>query len=211
MFNTTEKTYREKVRAVVQLIFHLDLVDFEDRFINWPHLVPSCSLDGNLCLMTGTHCFINEHRPFDSDYGSFKMKHSALAYEIGMALGCSKIVWWNGGVAAGANPDLELARAMFVDGLKPGEQAAADKGYQDGNTHFYTPHRQAITADQRQFNWNHKKMMARHEMINKRVKQFEVLNQWRHLNDDKHKICFGAVVNLTQLELEENPLPPLGF
>ena len=55
------------------------------------------------------------------------MNHAALRYEVGMALGCSKIVWWNGGVPAGANPDLVLARSAFINVLVDGEKAAADK------------------------------------------------------------------------------------
>jgi hypothetical protein len=39
----------------------------------------------------------------------------------------------------------------------------------------------------------------------------QVLNNWRHRDDAKHKLCFGAIINITLLDLEENPLPPLGF
>ena len=76
----------------------------------------------------------------------------------------------------------------------------ADKGYRDGSIHFYTPYRDGMTAEQREFNYKHKKMMARHEMVNKRMKQFENLNQWRHRNDEKHKLCFGAIINIPQLD-----------
>jgi hypothetical protein len=204
LFKTSAKTYRDNVWMLVRKIFALELVNFNDRFINWPHLVPSCSLDG-------THCHINEHHPFNRKYFSHKMNHGALTYEIGLALGCSKIVWWNGGNAAGENPDLVLARSSFVYGLQAGEKAAADKGYNDGFEYFYTPYLNPFSEEHRIFNWRHKKMMARHEMVNKRMKEFKVLRSWRHFDDAKHRLCFGAIINIIQLQLDESPLPPLGF
>jgi hypothetical protein len=51
VFSTSEKTFRECVRTMLEKIFNLDLINFDDRFINWPHLVPSCSLDGNYSLI----------------------------------------------------------------------------------------------------------------------------------------------------------------
>lgn len=44
--------------------------------------------------------------------------------------------------------------------------------------------------------------MSRHETLNKRVKQFQVMQQrFRHFLD-KHPTAFHAVINLTQLMIE---------
>jgi hypothetical protein len=132
------KTFRECVKVVVALIIQLDLIDFSDRYLNWNYAIPCCSIDG-------TDCFIQEHYPFQRAYCSHKLNHSSLRYEIALALGCSRIVWVNGGVPAGANPDIVLTRSAFVHNLLPGEKAAADKGYQDNNTFLLT----LLNADQR--------------------------------------------------------------
>ena len=201
-FNISEKTYREKVFAVVESVYALNLIHWNDRYVNWSYMVPCCSIDG-------TDCFINEHHPFDRSYGSHKLKHAALRYEIALALGCSKILWWNGGVPAGANPDIVLARSGFINILQGGEKALADKGYSDGQRHFHTPIPNAITPAAKLFNKQHKQIMARHENVNKRIKQFDILRSWRHKEDAKHKICFGAIVNITQICLDFEPLPDL--
>jgi hypothetical protein len=201
-FDSTEKSFRAAVKIGVRSIYNLELIFFDDYKRQWNLDSPCVSLDG-------TDCWIDEHRPFDSDYGSHKFKHAGLRYEIGLALGCSRIIWWNGGVPCGANPDLQLARSSFVHELGANQRAAADKGYQDGNVHFMTPVNNPITEQMKNFNKKHKVMMARHEMVNKRMKQFDILRRWHHRDDEFHKICFGAIINITQLALEDEPLPRL--
>lgn len=44
--------------------------------------------------------------------------------------------------------------------------------------------------------------MARHETINKRVKQFNILSVPFRNNLRKHPLVFSAIVNLTQISLE---------
>jgi hypothetical protein len=72
-----------------------------------------------------------------------------------------------------------------------------------------TPIANAVTEGARLFNRQHKAAMARHENVNKRIKQFNVLRSWRHKDDEKHKLCFGAILNLTQISLHFQPLPEL--
>ena len=85
----------------------------------------------------------------------------------------------------------------------------ADKGYRDGDSTFRTPIANATTEGARLFNRQHKAAMARHENVNKRIKQFNVLRSWRHKDDEKHKLCFGAILNITQISLHFQPLPEL--
>lgn len=48
----------------------------------------------------------------------------------------------------------------------------------------------------------HKRVMSRHETVNKRIKQFKIIKySFRH-NVEKHPMVFYAVVNLVQLMIE---------
>ena len=80
----------------------------------------------------------------------------------------------------------------------------ADAGYR-GDSHFKCPFPRPLTDKARKFNSQHKDFMSRHETINKRIKQFQCMRDWRH-GDSEHKRCFAAVINITQLCIEEQPL-----
>jgi hypothetical protein len=151
---------------------------------------------------------INEPRPLDRAFFSHKFKHAGLRYEIGLSFS-GKIIWVNGGVPCGSTPDLTLARTAFTGMLGPGEKAMADKGYRDGHgddSKFVTPIENPYDAELRAFNRSHKRYMARHETVNKRVKQFFVLrHQYRH-DLLRHRDCFNAVINVTCICLEKEPL-----
>lgn len=93
---------------------------------------------------------------------------------------------------------MKLAKESFVDFLEPNERSMTDEGYKDAK-YFSLP------SDVN--NKRHKFIMSRHETINKRIKQFNVLSQTFRLNLSLHKICFHAVVNLTRLVIKyEEPL-----
>lgn len=141
---------------------------------------------------------INEPHPISPKWYSHKFKGSGLRYEIGLCIKTGEIVWKNGGYPCGDWPDINIAKHLFVHFLEPGEKALADKGYRD-NSYFILP-----TPNN---NKKHKVIMSRHETINKRLKQFNILTQ--KFRNDKllHKKCFNAILNLTQLIIKnEEPL-----
>ena len=113
------------------------------------------------------------------------------------------IIFW-GGVPCGKNPDLKIARDEFIGILENGERCFADKGDQD-QKNFKTLFVRPITEFAKTFNQQHKKEMACHEHIKKRIKQFKILQSFRHQADFKHNIVFGAIIQLTQLTLEDEP------
>jgi hypothetical protein len=157
----------------------------------------------------GIDCRIDEHRPLEKGYYSHKFRHSGLRYEIGMALGCSRIVWINGGVSCGANSDLVLARSAFIENLSSGEMACA--GYKDGSTYFVTPFPKNTTdMEERRFNRVHSLIMSRHENVNSRIRSFSAVTQQsrhcRHHGDDSHLMLFGAVCRIVQLLMEKEPV-----
>ena len=119
------------------------------------------------------------------------MRASGVRYEIGLGIKSGEIVWVYGGLPCGEYSDLKLAREQFIPALEDGEKAVADKTYRD--VHFINP------LDDPNSRALQKVIMARHETVNKRLKQFRVLqNCFRH-ELDKHQMCFYAVSNLTQL------------
>jgi hypothetical protein len=75
-----------------------------------------------------------------------------------------------------------------------GERALADKGYADPN-YFIFPQFNVPNA-------RHKLIMARHETVNRRLKQFGVLGQVFRHKLQLHPRCFKAVINLTELMIE---------
>ena len=93
--------------------------------------------------------------------------------------------------------DLALARDEFVHRLRidQGERALADAGYRDDD-YFIYPGCAAIP------NVQQKEIMARHETVNRRLKQFGVLGKRFRHQVRLHPICFHAVLNLTAIMID---------
>ena len=144
--------------------------------------------------LDGTDFRIMEPSDFDPKWWSHKFNGPALRYEIGICIRTGDIVWAHGGVPCGEWPDLRLARNLILDSLFEGEKIIADKGYNDLNF-FHFPN--GNDEDQQL-----RKILARHETVNRRIKQFCCMNyKFRH-SLHLHPRFFHAVVNLTQLMIE---------
>lgn len=131
---------------------------------------------------------ILEPTEFDPKWFSHKFRGPGVRYEIGLCIATGNIVWAHGGYPCGEWPDLRLARDAFIDRLEIDEKALADKGYRDNNF-FVNPNGDPLK----------KKILARHETVNKRVKQFYCMNDvFRHVLT-LHPSFFRACVNLTQI------------
>jgi hypothetical protein len=139
--------------------------------------------------LDGTDFRIYEQTPFDRKWYSHKFKGPGLRYEVGLSIINGNIVWAYGGMPCGEYPDLVLARDLYLDTIDLGEMTMADDGYNDRNyfiTGAYFPQRAEEI----------KRIMARHETVNRRLKQFKVLgDRFRH-NVHLHPRCFYAVVNI---------------
>jgi hypothetical protein len=153
------------------------------------------SIDGTVFFYprTATYSIARE------DY-SHKFHHAGLCYEIGVGLGCSKIVHIAGGVPAGEWPDLQLARYCLVPKLT----SAASRlqpifVIKTGICIFL--HRFKILER------NAKTLMSRHETVNKRFEHFEALATWKFLHSRTEQAAFfEAIANLVQLILQDEPL-----
>ncbi|KAI8802024.1 hypothetical protein BJ742DRAFT_912951, partial [Cladochytrium replicatum] len=154
------------------------------------------AIDGSNVFVSldGTDCKIQERAPFDRKWYSHNFNSPGLRYRVGLSIRPGNIVWVNSGVPCGEWPDINLARFAFVDALHGNERALADKVHKD-------PH---VIYPQVGMNGGKiKRIMARHETVDSRLKQFKILNQvFRHEVVD-HPNCFKAVANIVQLNIED--------
>lgn len=154
--------------------------------------------NGSICRVTldGTDFQIQEPAPFDPKWFSHKFKGPGVRYEVGICIQTSEIVWFNGPYPCGAWPDLRIARNEVIFLLDENEKILADGGYADDGQFFDTPTGQN-NADQRM------KQLARsrHETINRRFKQWNILGRVFRHNVALHSQAFLAVVNLTHMEM----------
>lgn len=160
---------------------------WEKRFEN--------AVRGQTCFtsLDGVDFKILEPYPFDKKWFSHKFSGPGVRYEIGLCIRTGFVVWKHGGYPCGTYPDLKLAREAYVDSLNSNEKTLADKGYKD--TRYFI-------LKNNENSHLHKLIMARHETVNKRIRQFFVLKYTFRHNLKKHPIVFHAVLNLTQLMIE---------
>ena len=145
----------------------------------------------------GTDFEIYEPTPFDPMWYSHKFHGPGVRYEVGICIQTGWIVWINGPYPCGEWPDLRIARDALHYMLAPGEFYVADGGYAEGGQHSDTPNGlndpdQKMKAIAR----------ARHETINGRFKQFNVLYRVFRHDVSRHSICFRAVANVVQMMME---------
>ena len=143
-----------------------------------------------------------EPSEFDPKWWSHKFNGPGLRYEVGICIRTGDIVWANGGVPCGEWPDLRLARNLIIHFLQEGEKIIADRGYNDLN--YFSPP-SGNEGDQQK-----RRILARHETVNRRIKQYCCMSyKFRH-SLQLHPRFFHAVVNLTQLMIENGePLYPV--
>lgn len=143
--------------------------------------------------MDGVDFPILEPTPFSSKWYSHKFRGPGIRYEIGLCIRTGKIVWANGGYPCGMFSDLKLAREAYVLSVNDKELTLADKGYKDANF-FILPSEQNTVY--------HNIIMSRHETVNKRIKQFNILKMPFRNHLEKHPLVFYAVINITQFIIE---------
>lgn len=156
---------------------------WENRFKNSETTNMHVSLDG-------TDFKIYEPSPFNTKWFSHKFKGPGIRYEIGVSIGGGDIVWASGGLPCGEWPDLKIAKDHYIHYVASNEMTLADKGYR---CHQYF--KQPATSSK-------KRILARHETLNGRLKQFKALGgRYRH-KLRKHPKIFHAIINIVQISIE---------
>ena len=91
--------------------------------------------------------------------------------------------------------DLQIARIGICDVLPEGERIIADRIYTDVHRFEACPTGDAIHPMERTI----KVLLARHETINKRMKDYKCMRDiWRH-GWRKHNLAFAALINIVQM------------
>lgn len=148
---------------------------------------------------------MQESTIFDRRLFSHKFKHAGYRYAVALSLGRQvRIVHVSGGVPCGANPDAVVAQQSFTGLLPANERALADKGYTD-KEYFMIPVENPANQHDYEYNRIHKKFMARHEVINARLKEFQCLKQLFRHDREFHAVCFSAVANIVNCTLILKP------
>lgn len=136
----------------------------------------------------GTDFRIQEPQSFNKKWFSHKFKSAGIRYEIGLSIGNGDIGWASGGLPCGDWPDIKIAKELYLH-YASREITLADKGYR--YKHFFKIPSNAFE----------KRILARHETVNNRVKQFGILDsRFRHPLK-KHPIVFHSCVNLVQVAI----------
>lgn len=138
--------------------------------------------------LDGTDFLICEPQPFDKKWYGHKFKHAGIRYEIGISIVEADIVWASGGFPCGEWNDLKIAKDLYLH-YAANEVTLGDKGYRL-KPYFKQPE-----------NAIEKRILARHETLNGRIKEFAIMShRYRHPLK-KHPIVFHAVVNVIQVSI----------
>jgi hypothetical protein len=191
-----EKTYRDWVKKFLEALrcVSVQYIRWGNRFMNDV---------GCTCLVTvdGTDCKIQEPTPFSRGWYSHKSNGPGVRYEVGLCIQTGWIVWVNGPFPCGEWLDLRIAREGIVHHLLPGEMFIADGGYCDGGEYFNTPN--GLNNEEQGMQ---SLARSRHETVNKRLKQFKVIDGVYRHSIESHGTCFHTIALLTQISLEDERL-----
>lgn len=139
--------------------------------------------------LDGVDFLIREPQPFNKKWFSHKFNAAGVRYEIGLSIGSGDIVWASGGLPCGEWNDIKVAKNLYVH-YACKELTLADKGYKCKK--FFKQPSNAME----------KRILAKHETVNGRLKQFEILNcRFRHPLK-KHPKVFHACINLVQISID---------
>ena len=149
---------------------------------------------------------IREPYPYEREYSSRwfspKFKGPGLRYEIGLSILNGDIVWTNGPFACGKYSDWKIFKEEgLLANLDPNERVEADDGYLAGDPQ-YVKSRSGVWHNEDKRGVRNT-VRARHETVNKRLKQFGALSSKFNHNPKKHNEVFQSVVVFTQLAIEK--------
>lgn len=160
--------------------------------------------EGFIYFMTidGTHCPIEEPRPFSSDWSSYKLGgKAAVNYEIGILIHKPKLVWVYGPTQPGKHNDLVVFRQKLlpeIEKLGNGRKVFAD-GIYSAEPDFVSTKNDLDPPEIKLFK---NRMGARHENFNGLLKQWNCLRHKFGHGLELQGICFRAVCVIAMCQLE---------
>ncbi|CAB9517840.1 unknown protein [Seminavis robusta] len=132
-----------------------------------------------------------------------KFNGPGLRYEIAVCIQTGWIVWINGPFPCGEWVDIAISLSSLVHMFEGDERAVADKGYRGYPQYFDCPWRH---LDNQQQTSRKALARARHECVNRRLKEWSCfLQRWCH-SLDKHGKMAHAVANIVQLQIMDKPM-----
>ncbi len=161
--------------------------------------------NGSRCKISvdGTDYRTNEPWPFNSCWFTPKHNGPGLRYEVGVCIQTGWIVWLNGPYPCGEWPDVKTALEQLVYVFEGDERAVADKGHRGHTMYFDCPWKHLDTAHQK----NRKALArARHECVNRRLKQWRALKECYRHDLSKHGSILFAIANIEQLLIQQEPM-----
>ena len=151
----------------------------------------------------GTDFRIQEPSPFSRDWYGHKFHGPGVRYEIAIFIQTAYIVWVTGPFPCGAYTDITIFRRNLEKRLLLGEKVLADGGYQDRHGGTTETPNGLHTFDQ----YMKQVARARHETINRRFKQFSVLQGTYRGDVSYHRNIMMAICNMVQTDIKYGGSP----
>ena len=123
-----------------------------------------------------------------------------MRYEIGVDILAGNIVWLEGPYAAGKYPDIKIFRSCLARWLDPSERVEADDGYiGEAPQRVKCPGSAANPTENQAMQ---SRVRSRHETLNGRLKNWEILKQVFRHDILEHGNVFRAIAVITQLSIQ---------
>jgi len=201
IFHTDEKTLREHIKFYVEAIAAL-----KDQKIVWDDLKDA--QQKFVISVDGVHFRINEPRKVPSaQWCSHKHKSAGLGYEIGISIWTSKVVWISGPFMAAEHDKTKYQEiGGLQDHIPEGKIVVGDRGYRGEDIEGRRQQPSLTTRntrDTKAVKDFKRRVRARHENFNARMKKFEILDQRFRHGVARHKAVFEAVCVLCQYDMED--------
>ncbi|CAB9525588.1 unknown protein [Seminavis robusta] len=160
--------------------------------------------DGLIFVFTvdGTHCRIEEPRPFSTDWSSHKFGgKAAVNYELAICIHKPQLAWVYGPTKPGKYNDVSVFRLKLKEKMEaelPGCRIIGDKGYK-GEPDLISLRNEFDPEEIAEFK---DRASARHESFNQKLKCFKILSvPFRH-GVANHKMAFEAVCVVVMFQIE---------
>lgn len=192
-FDTDEKTLRKHIRRYVTAFQAL-----KAKKIRWHDFTQQDEIF--ILSVDGVHFRIREQRKDpNSNWYSEKSNGPGLAYEVCIAIHKNRVVWINGPFRASVHDKTMFRRHGLADKIPDGKKVIADRGYTGEPVHKLSIRCEHDSKELRRFK---RRVRARHENFNARLKSFNILSECFRHGLDRHKSVFEAVCVICQYDME---------